>query len=167
MFYFCRLKPYHQYAVSSDEERPCAQVSHRELCAPDGGYQQGSEEQLSQPEIGQYPHELPLARYAEMSKLSRSQAEQKHTQLDASRQCPPVEDACPAHARGRRVTQGLRDQRSSRRLTLPHGSLESFFPPPTPSLEESRSGKRYLIERLLNHRDVNGRRTSYLVRWRG
>uniref|UniRef100_A0AAV1V071 Chromo domain-containing protein n=1 Tax=Peronospora matthiolae TaxID=2874970 RepID=A0AAV1V071_9STRA len=46
-------------------------------------------------------------------------------------------------------------------------ALESFFPPPTPSLEESRSGKRYLIERLLNHRDVNGRRTSYLVRWRG
>uniref|UniRef100_A0AAV1VI11 Chromo domain-containing protein n=1 Tax=Peronospora matthiolae TaxID=2874970 RepID=A0AAV1VI11_9STRA len=102
-----------------------------------------------------------------MSELSRSQAEQRQTQLDASRQCPPVEDACPAHAQGRRVTPELRDQRGSRSYTLPHDSLESVFPPPPPPLEDSRGGQRYLVEQLLNHRDVNGRRTSYLVRWRG
>uniref|UniRef100_A0AAV1UPB5 Chromo domain-containing protein n=1 Tax=Peronospora matthiolae TaxID=2874970 RepID=A0AAV1UPB5_9STRA len=102
-----------------------------------------------------------------MSKLSRSQAEQKHTKLDASRQCPPVEDACPAHARGRCVTQALRDQRSSWRHTLPHDSLKSVFPPSPPPLEDSRGDQRYLVEQLLNHRDVNGRRTSYLVRCRG
>uniref|UniRef100_A0AAV1VI17 Chromo domain-containing protein n=1 Tax=Peronospora matthiolae TaxID=2874970 RepID=A0AAV1VI17_9STRA len=42
----------------------------------------------------------------------------------------------------------------------------SFLLPPPP-LEDSRGGQRYLVEQLLNHRDVNGRRTSYLVRWRG
>ena len=32
---------------------------------------------------------------------------------------------------------------------------------------DARGGQRFLVERLLNHRDVKGRRTSYLVRWRG
>uniref|UniRef100_A0AAV1TI91 Chromo domain-containing protein n=1 Tax=Peronospora matthiolae TaxID=2874970 RepID=A0AAV1TI91_9STRA len=114
-----------------------------------------------------YPHELLLARHAEMSKLSHSQAEQKQTHLDALRQCPPVEDACPAHARGRRVTLALRDQRSSREHTDPHDRVESVFPPPPPPLEDFRGGQRNLIERLWSHRDVNGRRTSYLFRWRG
>uniref|UniRef100_A0AAV1TWV3 Uncharacterized protein n=1 Tax=Peronospora matthiolae TaxID=2874970 RepID=A0AAV1TWV3_9STRA len=80
-----------------------------------------------------------------MSKISRSQAEQKQTQLDASRQFPPVEEACPAHARGRRATQGLRDQRSSREHTDPHDRVESVFPPPPPPLEDSRGGQRYLV----------------------
>uniref|UniRef100_A0AAV1U288 Pol protein n=1 Tax=Peronospora matthiolae TaxID=2874970 RepID=A0AAV1U288_9STRA len=71
-FYVGRLKPYHQYAASSDEERPCAQASRREPCAPDGGHQQGSEEQLSHPETDQQSHELPLARHEEMSEISRS-----------------------------------------------------------------------------------------------
>uniref|UniRef100_A0AAV1URY1 Uncharacterized protein n=1 Tax=Peronospora matthiolae TaxID=2874970 RepID=A0AAV1URY1_9STRA len=166
-FYVGRLKPYHQYAASSDEERPCAQASRREPCAPDGGHRQGSEEQLSQPETDQQSHELPLARHEETSELSRSQAEQRQTQLDASRQCPPFRDACPAHNRDRCVTLALRDQRSSREHTDPHDRVESVFPPPSPPLEDSRGGQRYLVEQLLNHRDVNGRRTSYLVRWRG
>uniref|UniRef100_A0AAV1UBL9 Chromo domain-containing protein n=1 Tax=Peronospora matthiolae TaxID=2874970 RepID=A0AAV1UBL9_9STRA len=102
-----------------------------------------------------------------MSELSRSQAEQRQTQLDASRQCLPFGDAYSAHARDRRVTFALRDQRSSREHTLPYDCVESVFPPPPPPLEDSRSGQRYLVEQLLNHRDVNGRRTSYLFRWRG
>uniref|UniRef100_A0AAV1TVH3 Pol protein n=1 Tax=Peronospora matthiolae TaxID=2874970 RepID=A0AAV1TVH3_9STRA len=69
-FYVGRLKPYHQYAASSDEERPCAQASRREPCGPDGGHRQGSEEQLSHPETDQQSHELPLARHEEMSELS-------------------------------------------------------------------------------------------------
>uniref|UniRef100_A0AAV1V563 Chromo domain-containing protein n=1 Tax=Peronospora matthiolae TaxID=2874970 RepID=A0AAV1V563_9STRA len=102
-----------------------------------------------------------------MSKLSLSQAEQRQTQLDASRQCPPVGDACPAHVRDRRVTLSLRDQRGFREHTLPHDCVESVFPPPPPRLEDSRGGQCYLVEQLLNHRDVNGRRKSYLVRWCG
>uniref|UniRef100_A0AAV1VLG5 Chromo domain-containing protein n=1 Tax=Peronospora matthiolae TaxID=2874970 RepID=A0AAV1VLG5_9STRA len=166
-FYVGRLKPYHQYAASSDEERPCAQAPRREPCAPDGGHRQWSEEQLSNPETDQQSHELPLARHEEMSEISRSQAEQRQTQLDASRQCPPFGDACPAHVRDRCVTLALRDQRSSREHTDPHDRVESVFPPPPPPLEDSRGGQRYLVEQPLNHRDVNGRRTSYLVRWRG
>uniref|UniRef100_A0AAV1VBS2 Chromo domain-containing protein n=1 Tax=Peronospora matthiolae TaxID=2874970 RepID=A0AAV1VBS2_9STRA len=102
-----------------------------------------------------------------MSELSRSQAEQRQTQLDALRQCPPFGDACPAHVRDRRVTLVLRYQRSSREHTDPDDRVESVFPPPPPPLEDSRGGQRYLVEQMLNHRDVNGRRTSYLVRWRG
>uniref|UniRef100_A0AAV1UYB9 Chromo domain-containing protein n=1 Tax=Peronospora matthiolae TaxID=2874970 RepID=A0AAV1UYB9_9STRA len=113
------------------------------------------------------PNELPLARHEEMSELSRSQAEQRQTQLDASRQCPPFGEAYSAHVRDRRVALALRDQRSSREHTDPHDRVESVFPPPPPPLEDSRGGQRYLVEQLLNHRDVNGRRTSYLVRWRG
>ena len=30
-----------------------------------------------------------------------------------------------------------------------------------------RGGQCFLVERLLNHRDVKGRQTSYLVWWRG
>uniref|UniRef100_A0AAV1T8D6 Chromo domain-containing protein n=1 Tax=Peronospora matthiolae TaxID=2874970 RepID=A0AAV1T8D6_9STRA len=42
-----------------------------------------------------------------------------------------------------------------------------MFPPPPHPLVESSGGQRFLVERILNHRDVNGVRTSYLVRWRG
>uniref|UniRef100_A0AAV1TP16 Chromo domain-containing protein n=1 Tax=Peronospora matthiolae TaxID=2874970 RepID=A0AAV1TP16_9STRA len=42
-----------------------------------------------------------------------------------------------------------------------------MFPPPPHPLVDSSGGQRFLVERILNHRDVNGIRTSYLVRWRG
>uniref|UniRef100_A0AAV1TSQ8 Chromo domain-containing protein n=1 Tax=Peronospora matthiolae TaxID=2874970 RepID=A0AAV1TSQ8_9STRA len=32
---------------------------------------------------------------------------------------------------------------------------------------DSGGGQRFLLERILSHRDVNGVRTIYLVRWRG
>uniref|UniRef100_A0AAV1TE87 Uncharacterized protein n=1 Tax=Peronospora matthiolae TaxID=2874970 RepID=A0AAV1TE87_9STRA len=67
-------------------------------------------------------------------------------------------DAYSAHARDRRVTLALRNQKSSREHTDPHDRVESVFPPPPPPLEDSRGGQRYLVEQLLNHRDVN--RTS-------
>uniref|UniRef100_A0AAV1VBI0 Uncharacterized protein n=1 Tax=Peronospora matthiolae TaxID=2874970 RepID=A0AAV1VBI0_9STRA len=132
------------------------------LVLPMVGINKGLKSGLSQPETDQQSHELPLARHEEMSEISRSQAEQRQTQLDASRQCPPIVDACPARVRDRRVTQELRDQRSSREHTDPHDRVESVFPPPPPPLEDSSGGQRYLVEQLLNHRDVNGRRTSYL-----
>ena len=42
-----------------------------------------------------------------------------------------------------------------------------MFPPPPHPLIDARGGQRFLMERLLNHRDEKGRRASYLVRWRG
>uniref|UniRef100_A0AAV1TC69 Chromo domain-containing protein n=1 Tax=Peronospora matthiolae TaxID=2874970 RepID=A0AAV1TC69_9STRA len=41
------------------------------------------------------------------------------------------------------------------------------FPPLPHLLVDSSGGQRFLVERVLNHRDVNGVRTSYLVCWRG
>ena len=54
---------------------------------------------------------------------------------------------------------------ASRALTLVR--LELIFPPPSQPLVASHSAQRSLVERIRNHRDVKGRRTSYLVRWRG
>uniref|UniRef100_A0AAV1U1S8 Chromo domain-containing protein n=1 Tax=Peronospora matthiolae TaxID=2874970 RepID=A0AAV1U1S8_9STRA len=44
---------------------------------------------------------------------------------------------------------------------------DQVFPPPPHPLVYSSSGQHFLVERILNHRDVNGVRTSYLVRWCG
>uniref|UniRef100_A0AAV1VDG0 Chromo domain-containing protein n=1 Tax=Peronospora matthiolae TaxID=2874970 RepID=A0AAV1VDG0_9STRA len=44
---------------------------------------------------------------------------------------------------------------------------DQVFPPPPHPLADSSDGQRFLVERILNHRDVNGVRTSYLVRWCG
>uniref|UniRef100_A0AAV1TW74 Chromo domain-containing protein n=1 Tax=Peronospora matthiolae TaxID=2874970 RepID=A0AAV1TW74_9STRA len=44
---------------------------------------------------------------------------------------------------------------------------DQVFPPPPHPLVDSGGGQRFLVERILNHRDLNGVRTSYLVRWRG
>uniref|UniRef100_A0AAV1V049 Chromo domain-containing protein n=1 Tax=Peronospora matthiolae TaxID=2874970 RepID=A0AAV1V049_9STRA len=44
---------------------------------------------------------------------------------------------------------------------------DQVFPPPPHPVVDSSGGQRFLVERILNHRDVNGVRTSYLVLWRG
>uniref|UniRef100_A0AAV1UCQ4 Chromo domain-containing protein n=1 Tax=Peronospora matthiolae TaxID=2874970 RepID=A0AAV1UCQ4_9STRA len=44
---------------------------------------------------------------------------------------------------------------------------DQVFPPPPYALVDSSGGQRFLVELILNHRYVNGVRTSYLVRWRG
>uniref|UniRef100_M4B4I0 Chromo domain-containing protein n=1 Tax=Hyaloperonospora arabidopsidis (strain Emoy2) TaxID=559515 RepID=M4B4I0_HYAAE len=44
---------------------------------------------------------------------------------------------------------------------------ELIFPPLPQPLVDSHGGQRFYVERFLNHRDVKGQRTSYLVRWCG
>uniref|UniRef100_A0AAV1V320 Chromo domain-containing protein n=1 Tax=Peronospora matthiolae TaxID=2874970 RepID=A0AAV1V320_9STRA len=44
---------------------------------------------------------------------------------------------------------------------------DRLFPLPPHPLVNSGGGPRFLVEPILNHRDVNGVRTSYLVRWSG
>uniref|UniRef100_A0AAV1TX18 Chromo domain-containing protein n=1 Tax=Peronospora matthiolae TaxID=2874970 RepID=A0AAV1TX18_9STRA len=44
---------------------------------------------------------------------------------------------------------------------------DQVFPPPPHPFVDSSGGQRFLVARILNHRNVNGVRTSYLVRWRG
>ena len=45
--------------------------------------------------------------------------------------------------------------------------MKDMFPRPLHPLVDTRGGQRFLVELLLNHRDVKGRQTSYLVQWRG
>ena len=42
-----------------------------------------------------------------------------------------------------------------------------MFPPPPNTLIDTQGGQRFLVEQLLNQRDVKGRQTTYLVLWRG
>uniref|UniRef100_A0AAV1TQU6 Chromo domain-containing protein n=1 Tax=Peronospora matthiolae TaxID=2874970 RepID=A0AAV1TQU6_9STRA len=51
-------------------------------------------------------------------------------------------------------------------ITLSPFMIQVFPPPPHP-LVDSSGGQLFLVERILSHRDVNGVRSSYLVRWRG
>uniref|UniRef100_A0AAV1TY60 Chromo domain-containing protein n=1 Tax=Peronospora matthiolae TaxID=2874970 RepID=A0AAV1TY60_9STRA len=44
---------------------------------------------------------------------------------------------------------------------------DQVFPPPPHPLADSGGGQRFLVERILTHRDMIGVRTSYLVRYRG
>uniref|UniRef100_A0AAV1TAW9 Chromo domain-containing protein n=1 Tax=Peronospora matthiolae TaxID=2874970 RepID=A0AAV1TAW9_9STRA len=44
---------------------------------------------------------------------------------------------------------------------------DQVFPPPPHPFVDSSGGQSFVVERILSHRDVNGVRTSYLVRWRG
>uniref|UniRef100_A0AAV1U846 Chromo domain-containing protein n=1 Tax=Peronospora matthiolae TaxID=2874970 RepID=A0AAV1U846_9STRA len=42
---------------------------------------------------------------------------------------------------------------------------DQVIPPPPHPLVDSGGVQRFLVERILNHRDVSGFRTNYLVRW--
>uniref|UniRef100_A0AAV1U400 Chromo domain-containing protein n=1 Tax=Peronospora matthiolae TaxID=2874970 RepID=A0AAV1U400_9STRA len=42
-----------------------------------------------------------------------------------------------------------------------------MFPPPPHLFVDSSGGQRFLVRRILSHRDVSGVQTGYLVRWRG
>uniref|UniRef100_A0AAV1VKZ8 Chromo domain-containing protein n=1 Tax=Peronospora matthiolae TaxID=2874970 RepID=A0AAV1VKZ8_9STRA len=70
------------------------------------------------------------------------------------------------HEPGYRVTVPLHVSVPKHRADPNIEPDQAFQPPPHP-LVDSGGGQRFLVERLLNHRDVNGVRTSYLVLWRG
>uniref|UniRef100_M4BFS8 Chromo domain-containing protein n=1 Tax=Hyaloperonospora arabidopsidis (strain Emoy2) TaxID=559515 RepID=M4BFS8_HYAAE len=173
-FYVGRLRPYHQYGTSSGEEIPCAQASPRDTCARRADYQPESEVRISPREVERYSDELPLARREENAVPARSQAEQKQNPIDLPpvprrdvSHCRPDPNVCSSRARDPRATHTLRAQAGSQYQIEPANPSENVFPPPPHPLIDARGGQRFLVERLLNHRDEKGRRTSYLVRWRG
>uniref|UniRef100_A0AAV1U5K7 Chromo domain-containing protein n=1 Tax=Peronospora matthiolae TaxID=2874970 RepID=A0AAV1U5K7_9STRA len=83
----------------------------------------------------------------------------------------------PLQGHGARNAESVHEP--GHRVTVPlHGSVpehqadptlepDQVFPPPPHPLVYSSGGQRFLVERILNHRDVNRVRTSYPVLWRG
>ena len=78
-------------------------------------------------------------------------------------QCQPKSYACSSRVRGPSSTHTLCDQVESKHQLKAASQSEGVSPPPTHSLV-AHGGQCFLVERMLNHRDVKGRRTSYLVR---
>ena len=103
-----------------------------------------------------------------------TQAEQKQNLIDLSpvlrrdvSYCRPDSNFCSSSARYPRATHALRARAGSKYQIEPANPSENVFPPSSYPLIDARGGQRFLVERLLNHRDEKGRRTSYLVRWSG
>uniref|UniRef100_A0AAV1UQU3 Chromo domain-containing protein n=1 Tax=Peronospora matthiolae TaxID=2874970 RepID=A0AAV1UQU3_9STRA len=75
-------------------------------------------------------------------------------------------DAESVHDPGHPATVPLHGSASEHQAD-PTLELDQVFPPPPHPLVDSGGGQRFLVERILNHCDLNGIRTTYLVRWRG
>ena len=173
-FYVGRFRPYHQYGTSSGEEIPCAQASPRDTCVRGADYQPESEARISPRKAERYPDELPLARSEENAESARSQAEQTQNQIDLSpvpridvSHFRPDPNVCSSRARCPRAPHTLRARAGSQYQIEPANPSEIVFPPTPHPLIDACGGRRFLVERLLNHRDEKGHRTSYLVQWRG
>ena len=81
-FYVGRLRPYHQFGVSSGEEFPCARTSPRDSCALGAENQHAPEARISPREDERYPDELHLARREENAVPAHSQAGRKQIEND-------------------------------------------------------------------------------------
>ncbi|CAI5708097.1 unnamed protein product [Peronospora effusa] len=174
-FYVGRLRPYFQYAASSnDEDSRHAQDSPIKFCCHEPDSIPGRVEMRSSHDIGQSPDELSPARYLENevavhSPIVRQHClpETSHGQTQAVAQCPLSGDAYPVRDQYHNVAQELHGQIRLTQQPRPIEESDRAFPPPPHPLVDSHGGKCFLVERLLKHREVKGRRTSYLVRWRG
>ena len=174
-FYVGRLRPYHQFAVSSaDESDHPFQESLKDSCGREPGshvepadYHGGSGDLRTH-------DELTTARHEERDSCARTPTSSTHS----SNGLPTVRrsDSAPSapthdgdHARGsHHLPKNGDDPQVPRALSeVPTHRSEQIFPPPPPPLVDSHGGQRFLVERIHNHRDVKGHRTSYLVRWRG
>ena len=123
-------------------------------------------------DIGRSPDELSPARCSEnelavhfptvrqycLPEISRGQTQ-------AVAHCPLSRDAYPVRDQYHNEEHELHEHTRVAQQSALTGSDRVFSPPPHP-LVDSHGGKRFLVERLLTHREVKGRRTSYLVRWR-
>ena len=177
-FYVGRLRPYCQYELStSDEDSPHVQEHPSSSCvrAPYDPY--GRAGMIPRNSTERSLRELSPARRKGSEPPARPKAEQWRNRRDLSPDQP--RDPCGSSARcqlkrsvgharasSHRAIHRLRDpSRKCRDGKQNH--LEEVFPPPPHPLVYSHGGQRFLVERILNHRDDSGSRTRYLVQWRG
>ncbi|CAI5738235.1 unnamed protein product [Peronospora farinosa] len=174
-FYVGRLRPYVQYAASSNgEDSHYSQESPSDSCCQEPDLIPGRVEMRSSHDIGRSSDELSPARYlknevAVHPPLVRQHCfpETSHGQTQAVAQCPLSGDASPVSGQHHNVAHELHGQTRLTQQTSPMKESDRVFPPPPHPLVDFHGGKHFLVERLLYYREVKGRRTSYLVRWRG
>ena len=99
--------------------------------------------------------------------LGHCLTETSRAQTQAVAHCPLSSDAYPVRDQYHKVAHELHEHTRLARQPSPTEESDRVFPPPPHPLVDSHGGKRFHVERLLHHREVKGRRTSYLVRWRG
>ena len=177
-FYVGRLRPYCQYEPSSfGEDSPHVQEHPSSSCvrAPDDPSGRADMIPRNSTEIS--TRELSPARRIGSGHPARPEASLWHNRRDpspdqsrdpcgSSAQYQPKRSAGRARASSHRAIHRLRDP-SPKDRDGNQNHLEEVFPPPPHPLVDSHGGQRFLVERILNHRDDSGSRTSYLVQWRG
>uniref|UniRef100_A0AAV1US91 Chromo domain-containing protein n=1 Tax=Peronospora matthiolae TaxID=2874970 RepID=A0AAV1US91_9STRA len=161
-FFVGRLRPYYQYEpVSRCEEHLHVREPRPPLSGPVSTSQSGRLAKRPAHAVERCPDELKSARH-----------EENESNVRALRNCNyPLHDhgahkAESVHAPGHLATVLLHGSDLEHRAD-PTLEPDQVFPPPPHPLVDSNVGQRFLVERILNHRDLNGVRTSYLVRWCG
>uniref|UniRef100_A0AAV1TFM8 Chromo domain-containing protein n=1 Tax=Peronospora matthiolae TaxID=2874970 RepID=A0AAV1TFM8_9STRA len=177
-FYVGRLRPYYQYKpVSRCEEHLCSRKPRPHSSGPVSTSQSGRLAKRPAHAVERCLDELQSSRHVENELDVHSQIAQTQTWPDRPNDRALSNCNYPLQDHGAHDADSVRDPGHLATVPL-HGSapehqadttLESdqvFLPPPHP-LVDSSGGQRFLVERILSHRDVNGVRTNYLVHWNG
>uniref|UniRef100_A0AAV1V2Y2 Chromo domain-containing protein n=1 Tax=Peronospora matthiolae TaxID=2874970 RepID=A0AAV1V2Y2_9STRA len=157
---FCvgRLRPYYQYElVSRCEEHLRGREPRPPSSGPVSTSQSGRLVKRPVHAVQRCLDELQPARHEENESNVRSQVARAQKQHDRPNDGHLT--TVPIHG------SALKHQAD------PTLEPDQVFPPPPHPYMDSGGGQRFLVERILNHRDVNGVRTNlkkdYLVRGRG
>uniref|UniRef100_A0AAV1VJP6 Tf2-1-like SH3-like domain-containing protein n=1 Tax=Peronospora matthiolae TaxID=2874970 RepID=A0AAV1VJP6_9STRA len=174
-FYVGRLLPYYQYEpVSREEEHLRGQRPRSPSSGPVLTRHSGRQEKRSAHTVERCLDELQPARHEENESNLRSQVVRTQTRHDRPSDHTPKN--CNHHSQdhGARNADFVYEPDHRVTVSLQGSALEhqvdptlepyQVSPPPPHTLVDSSGGQRFLVERILNHRDANGVRTSYLVR---
>uniref|UniRef100_A0AAV1TTA0 Chromo domain-containing protein n=1 Tax=Peronospora matthiolae TaxID=2874970 RepID=A0AAV1TTA0_9STRA len=177
-FYVGRLRPYYQYEPVS---RCGEHLRGREPRPPSSGPVSTSQsKRLAKRPVHAVKRcldELQPDHHEENESNVRSQVARTRKRHDRPNDRALRNCNYPLQGHAARKAKSVREP--SQRVTVPlHGSalehqvdptLEPYqaFPPPPQPLVDSSCDQRFLFKRNLNHCDMNGVRTSCLVRWRG
>ena len=167
-FYVCRLRQYYQHEVSSSGVYNWhAQESAKDSCDSKSSSQYDSELTTSGDELTPHRHEwldaLALYPIVITPALINHPTDGGRTAVPA----PSNQDSHVSLDRSDHVIGGGFDQDDQSTIPLPTDVSKMIFLPITHPLLDSHRGQRFHVERILNHHDVSGQRTKYLVHWRG
>ena len=133
-----------------------------DTCARDANSQPPSEDRISPREAERFPDELPSARREGNTVPAHSPAGRRQLCSVLLHIPNQIKTPVPSRVPVPRATHALRGQYDSQdRIGSANTSKDVFLPPPYPMVN-IRGGQRFLVEHLLNYRDVKnvGRVTS-------